>query len=299
MPRIVWLIGVGILGWAACDQVEPIRFTSEYVVESYQIAGEPLQPVWLTRTLPIDAVYVSDSVRVRGAQVRIALLDAQGAPERWYPYEEHADTSGYYVPVPLIREARVRPLRTYQLEVRMPDGTLLTAKTTVPDTFRVLEANLDSVRYQSEVRLELRMTRSEYPGRQAVYILTTEALEPTEENLTPFGQALYENGTFTLDELRVSGSTILNEANYTEAPDGTLRLRLPWFAVLFYGPNRFTISTLDDNLYDLIRTQSVQQGGSTLSPGEIPAVLEHVQGGRGVFGSYARVQYIFVVERQP
>ncbi|AEN73801.1 hypothetical protein Rhom172_1887 [Rhodothermus marinus SG0.5JP17-172] len=297
MPRALWLVLIGVLGWAACDQVEPVRFAPEYVVESYQIAGEPLQPVWLTRTLPIEAIYVPDSVRVRGAQVRIALLDEQGVPERWYPYEEHPDSPGYYVPAPLVREVRVRPLRTYRLEARMPDGALLTAETTVPDTFRVLGANLDAVRYQSEVRLELIMTRSEYPGRQAVYIITTEALEPTEENLTPFGRALYEDSTFTLEELRVSGSPILNEANYTELPDGTLRLQLPWLAVLFYGPNRVTISALDDNLYDLIRTQSVQQGGSTLSPGEIPAVLEHVEGGRGVFGSYARVQYTFVVAR--
>ncbi len=297
MPRIFWYILIGMFGWAGCDQVAPVSFTPEYVVESYQIAGEPLQPVWLTRTMPINAVYVPDSVRVRGAQVRIALLDAQGLPERWYPYEEHTDTPGYYVPIPLVRRARVQPLRTYRLEAQMPDGTLLTAETTVPDTFRVLGANLDSVRYQSEVRLELFMTRSEYPGRQAVYIITTEALEPTEENLTPLGRALYEDSTFTLEELRVSGSPILNEANYREMPDGTLRLRLPWLAVLFYGPNRVTISALDDNLYDLIRTQSVQQGGSTLSPGEIPAVLEHVSGGRGVFGSYARVQYTFIVGR--
>lgn len=297
MYRVIGLVLIGVLGWAACDQVTPSRFVPEYVVESYQIAGEPLQPVWLTRTLPITARYVPDSVRVRGARVRVALLDAQGMPERWYPYEEHPEAPGYYVPVPRVREVRVRPLRTYRLEVRMPDGTQLAAETTVPDTFRVLGVNLDSVRYRSEVRLELFMTRSEYPGRQAVYIITTEALEPTEENLTPLGRALYEDSTFTLDEMRVSGSPILNEAHYVETADGTLRLQLPWLAVLFYGPNRVTISALDDNLYDLIRTQSVQQGGSTLSPGEIPAVLEHVEGGRGVFGSYARVQYTFVVTR--
>ena len=41
-------------------------------------------------------------------------------------------------------------------------------------------------------------------------------------------------------------------------------------AIIFYGPNRIFANALDDNLYDYIRSQSIQQGGSTFSPGEIP-----------------------------
>jgi len=290
-----WLLG--LWGWTACDWVAPVQFSPEYVVESYQIANEPLQPVWLSRTLAIDGIYRIDSLAVRGAQVRVLLLDSQGKPEEAYDFEELTDVPGCYVPALAYRNVYVQPLRTYRLEARMPDGTLLTAETLVPDTFRIVGANLEAVRYQSEVRLELRITRSVYPGRQAVYIITTEALEPVEANLTPIGRALYEDSTFTLEELRVVNSNILNDANYTAQPDGTLLLRVPWLAIVFYGPNRITLNALDNNLYDLIRTQSVQQGGSTLSPGEIPPVLEYVRGGRGVFGSYARVQYTVVITR--
>jgi hypothetical protein len=290
-----WLLA--LWGWTACDWVTPVQFSPEYVVESYQIANEPLQPVWLSRTLAIDGIYRIDSLAVRGAQVRVLLLDSQGKPEEAYDFEELTDVPGCYVPALAYRNVYVQPLRTYRLEARMPDGTLLTAETLVPDTFRIVGANLEAVRYQSEVRLELRITRSVYPGRQAVYIITTEALEPVEANLTPIGRALYEDSTFTLEELRVINSNILNESNYTAQPDGTLLLRVPWLAIVFYGPNRITLNALDNNLYDLIRTQSVQQGGSTLSPGEIPPVLEHVRGGRGVFGSYARVQYTVVITR--
>ena len=50
-------------------------------------------------------------------------------------------------------------------------------------------------------------------------------------------------------------------------------------------------SAVDDNLFDFIRSQSVQQGGSTLAPGEIPNVLDHIEGGTGIFGSLARVSH--------
>lgn len=40
-------------------------------------------------------------------------------------------------------------------------------------------------------------------------------------------------------------------------------------------------------MYDFVRSESVQLGGSTLSPGEIQNVITHVEGGLGIFGSLA------------
>ena len=87
-----------------------------------------------------------------------------------------------------------------------------------------------------------------------------------------------------------------NEDNYDVNPDGTLTIRYPWLGITFYGPNRLIANALDDNLYDFIRSQSVQQGGSTFAPGEIPNPLARVNGAHGVFGSYARVSFdLFVI----
>ena len=47
-------------------------------------------------------------------------------------------------------------------------------------------------------------------------------------------------------------------------------------------------SLIDQNLYDYIRSESVQLGGSTLSPGEIQNVLTPIIGGVGIFGSMSR-----------
>ncbi len=61
--------------------------------------------------------------------------------------------------------------------------------------------------------------------------------------------------------------------------------------------NYYIANALDDNLYDYIRSQSIQQGGSTFSPGEIPNPLEHVVGAHGTFGSYARISFDLFVLR--
>ncbi len=47
--------------------------------------------------------------------------------------------------------------------------------------------------------------------------------------------------------------------------------------------------SLDPALQAFVQSQAVQRGGSTLSPGEIPNVTTNVEGGLGIFGSFARV----------
>ncbi|HYE57643.1 MAG TPA: DUF4249 domain-containing protein, partial [Rhodothermales bacterium] len=141
-----------------------------------------------------------------------------------------------------------------------------------------------------------------------IYLFTTESLltPPTLAEAVPFVRAFLdsdgdgrmdEDRDFTLDDLRLSSSPLLNEANYERNPDGTLTIRLPWIAVVFYGPNRLTVSAVDDNLNDFLRSANVQQGGGTSSPGEILNILDHVENGTGVFGSYARVSRDVFVAR--
>ena len=93
-----------------------------------------------------------------------------------------------------------------------------------------------------------------------------------------------------LEDVLVVESPPINEGNYEIQSDNTIDVKLPWLAVAFYGPTRTYISAIDQNLYDFIRSQDVQQGGSTLAPGEIPNVINRVDGATGLFGSYARVE---------
>ncbi len=287
------------LALSACDGAGPGDFEMDYVLEAYLIAGERLQPVRLSRTAPVNQRYDFTALAVRGASVRLSLLAADGSVETTYSIPDAPDEPGVYrVHDPGVR---VLPLRTYRLEITLPGtGERISAVTVVPDTFSVVAANAREVVFQSTAQLELTLTRSTSPGRQqSYYTFVTEALDAREEQLTPLAKAFFENqeGEVTLEDLRVSGSPVLNEANYDPNPDGTITIKYPWLAVAFFGPNRLFVNALDDNLYDYLRSQSVQQGGSTFSPGEIPNPIEHVEGARGVFGSYARVSYELVVLR--
>ena len=79
----------------------------------------------------------------------------------------------------------------------------------------------------------------------------------------------------------------MNESNFEISPDSSVILQYPWLAVAFFEENQIVANIIDDNIYDFVRSQSVQLGGSTLSPGEIPNILYNIEGGIGVFGSIA------------
>lgn len=294
----ILLVLFAVLIFSACDTGDPGMFEEEIVVEGYLVAGEPFEPIRLSRTLPVNQTYDFTAQAVQNAEVTVDLLDASGAVETSYAFRSSPDEPGVYRAVD--EQALAEPLRTYRLEATVSGSDRIRAETVVPDTFRVVQASADSLVYQSTQQLELRVTRSRVPGRDQSYIIfVTEALDAREEQLTPFAKAIFDNqeGDITIDELRVSGSPILNEANYDINTDGTLTIRVPWLAIVFYGPNRLTANALDDNLYDFIRSQSVQQGGSTFAPGEIPNVLERVNGARGIFGSYASATRDLFVNR--
>lgn len=282
-----------------CDTTGTEPPETQYVVEAYLIANEPLPPIRLTRTAALDQSYSYDSLAVRDAEVALVQLDADGAPVARYPYRPQRDTAGVYIP---FGSDRVVPLATYRLEATVEaTGQRITATTTVPDTFSVVDASARSVVYQSNQQLALTLTTSRYPGRdQAFYLFSTEALDAREDNLTPLLREVVDNaeGDIEIEDLRITSSPVLNEESYDRNPDGTLTIRLPWLAVAFYGPNRTTANAIDDNLYDFVRTQSAQQGGAGFTPGTIPNVIERVDGGTGVFGSLARQSYEVIIERR-
>ncbi len=284
-------IGVLLMTVFGCDLMDASRdtFEPEVIIESYQAAGEQLKPVFLSRTVPVDAVYDFDQHAITGAEVRVSRLDGDGSPVDVIAYVESDTLPGMYQAA---ESHTVRPLGTYRLDADVAElQAAVSAVTVVPDTFSLVSASVDTLRYLSSDQLELVITRSDYPGRQNIFLFEVLAMLPRVELLTPFAEALYrevlEDTDEGLDELISGSSPPLNEGNYDPNPDGTLTLRIPWFTFSFFGPNQLTANAIDDNLLDFYRSQFVQQGGSTFSPGEIPNVLERVSGGRGVFGSYS------------
>lgn len=291
MKRYSLFFGIMLLLLTGCEAYVQDDYQEKYVVESYQVALEPLAEVRLTKTAPVNDQLNLTANAVRGATVRVNLLRADGSIEQSLSYIE--GQGGYYAPSGY---HRVLPNRTYQLEVNVPNySPTIRAKTTIPDTLTVLSTNGSTFTYQQE-QLRLRMSPSINPSRKSYFIFTVEALAPSLSNLTSFYQQGYERNPDQIPPVRYS-SPILNEGNYQVNPDNSFEVDLPWLAVVYYGQNRGYVNAIDDNIYDFFRSQSVQLGGGVLSPGEIPNAIYHVENAIGVFGSYAHATHLFQVNR--
>ncbi len=265
-------------------------------MEAYLRAGAPLSSIRLSRTVDVDAAYDPNTNAVRGARVFVDRLAADSTVDETVAYAESDSTPGLYIPVD---SDTVRSQTTYQLRVETQEGTEIEATTTVPGPIAIVEAENTETVYQSEenpaftVAVDSRSNTAQGRGRQNVFTFTTTSLldfdrPETElrEQLTPFYRDGYDPEDDDIEDLRTTSSGLLNEGNFERNENGTITVDLPWLAVAFYGPNEAAVSVVDENYYDLLRSQQVQQGG--FAPGEIPNVIENVEGGTGVFGSYAR-----------
>jgi hypothetical protein len=277
-----------------CDLYQQDTYEERYVVESYLLAQRPLGTVKLSTTAPADQAYSFDRQAVSGANVSVTLTAEGSTPAQTVTYQEQSP--GIYEPSSV---HRVEPLGKYRLDISFPNSSdRIQAYTVVPDTFRAVSTNQDTVIYQSTEQIEIVTTPSFYPARQSIFVFNVLSLDPTESNLTPF-YADAVSGDANVEDFVSNSSGIINEENYDRNPDGTLTLRIPWIGVAFYEENELVANAIDDNLYDFVRSQSVQLGGSTQSPGEIQNAIYNIDGAIGVFGSIAADTVQAFIKRPP
>ncbi len=295
-------------GAGGCDSLSPGDYEEQVVVSAVLVAGRPLPPIILTRTSPIDEVYEPDRLRIAGATITVSLLAADGAVEAAYAYVQNGDL--LYLPVNA-REAVVQGGRRYRFEAAVPGfPEPVRAETLVPTAFEVVEAPSDTLAYQDAAEPQgpgVRVTPSLFGDRPTAYLFSVRALAPdsfaldAEGNytrtfqpgrfgLTPFADDLVADRDVDPGDFVTGSSPILNESDSQQNPDGTLTIRVPWLAVSYYGPQRFTATALDDALVDFLQSQAIQFIPTTTSPGEIPEVVTNVENGLGVFGAVAQVE---------
>jgi hypothetical protein len=291
---ILMLISLAIV-LVSCEITNQDEYTEYVVVEAYAVANRPLPHVQVSKTTPVVEFYDAANNVLMLAIVQITLLDENGGDEMVFPYRFSLTDGGVFVPVNT--EYIVEPRRSYRLDVTFNDRSeVIRAVTTVPDTFDVISEVPERVVYQSENQLEITISQAQRLGSQNIFVFSSVALEPEEQNLTPFYKASVEDEDLELEDVIITSSGLINEGNFDLNPDGTITLRFPWIGVAFYGENLVVTSLVDRNINDLIRSQQVQLGGSTLSPGEIPNLIYNVEGGIGVFGSISTdtVKTVFV-----
>lgn len=203
-------------------------------------------------------------------------------------------TSGIYGPVDTLKT--VQPLTRYRLKAQVQGKPEITATTLVPDRFETVGLNNTRIKYQSTEQFEIDITLSSYPGRQNIYIFSIETLDPENAEFTPFYADVVDEKDRA--DFYLNSSGIVLEGNYeVDRTRNLLKIKLPWLGIAFYGPNRITANVIDDAMYDYIRTRDVQQGGSTLSPGDINNIKTNIVNGTGVFGSYAKSSVEIFVEQ--
>ena len=302
MKRLFSLTLLLVVGLLGCDTTTH-RPESKIVVEAYLQGGAPMDTIQLTRSVGIDDLYLPRETAVTGATVEVRRLTDDGTPAETILFTE--TETGLYAPRPS-PPPTVQPCASYKLLVNTSSGTKVRATTTVPDTISIVETKNEEVVYQGPDRPAFTISSPQNTrDGQAVLVLTTTSLRDfskpdsaLQERLTPFYKEDYDPENDSIETFRTTSSGILNEANFSRDEQGRITTPLPWISVAFYGPNESAVHIIDDNLYDLFRSQQAQSPGvGGLGPGEIPNVIEHVEGGTGVFGSYVRDRRAITIER--
>ena len=273
-----------LLGMTGCDIYEQDTYQELVVLESYAVAGRPLPDVRLSTTSPVNEVYTFEDVALNDATVLVTRLSENGDVVDEFPYQ--LDSSGIYKAVDqtTLIEAGAR----YKIDVQFDSRSdQLVAETVIPQQFEILSEVEDSYVYQSEEQLEILLTATESNAAQNVYVFNTLTLEPDPENLTPFYSDAVDGDDTEIEDFLNNSSGLINEGNFEINDDQTILLRFPWIGVAFFGENAVVTNSVDGNLADLVRSEELQLGGSTLPPGEIPNLIYNVEGGIGVFGSIA------------
>lgn len=286
--RYLTFISLFILLLTGCDSYDQDTYREYVVVESYAVANDTLPEVNVFTTSPADEQYLARESVITNANVQIVLLDENGNDEEVfnYVYSPGEDTSYVYKPIDTTH--RVLPTRTYRLDVNFDDRPeIIQATTTVPDDFTIINEVPVSIPYQSPDQLELTLSPTEKTQPQNVFVFSSVALHVRVDNMTPFYRASVDEDGVEVSDFKINSSGLINEGNFEENPDGTITLQFPWIGVAFYGETLIVTQSVDKNIVDLVRSQQVQLGGSTLSPGEIPNPIYQTEGGIGVFGSLA------------
>lgn len=278
----LYLLLLLFLIFAACEQYNQDSYKEYVVVESYAVTNDSLPSVFVRTTGRADQEYNNSDLVLDDADVQIVLLDENGADDEVFEYVFSSEKEKY---IPVDQNHRMLPTKTYRLDVSFNDRPeVVQASTTVPDDFEIINQIPETIVYQGS-QLQLVLSATEKTQLQNIFVFTAIALHARLDNMTPFYFAALEEDGVKVSDFQTNSSGLINEDNFTLNEDGTITLKYPWLGIAFYGETRIVTQSVDKNIADLVRSQDVQLGGSTLSPGEIPNIIYNVEGGIGVFGS--------------
>ena len=270
------------------------------VVDAVLIVDAPLPPVVLRHTVAPGHSYSAAATALKDAAVSIHRGDAV------FNYRGDPSRPGHYLPpddAPV-----VEPSRRYELRVTTGDDRAVRAQTQTPARIRIHELRL----LADDLETELRRLRLFAEVGDAVYEAEENLLEYDEgvlvaqiqddsavsyqarlANLEHSSPLLFDDewiADFDDFELeRVETSPLLSLANG--------EFYLPWDGIYYAGRYKVTLFAVDQNWFDLVRTDNVDsERGSGEAGQSFQRPLFHIENGIGLFASAAVDSFGFSVQ---
>jgi len=260
------------------------------VVDAILIVDAPLPPVVLRRTVAPGHSYSAVATALEGASVSIQRGDAM------FNYRPDPSRAGHYLPpddAPV-----VEPNGLYELRVTTGDGLTVRAQTQTPARIRIDELRL----LEDDLETELRRLRLFAEVGDAVYQAAENQLEYDKGVLIAQFQ---DDGPAVSYQVRLANlersSPLLFDDDWIEdledfelervetSPLLSLasgELYLPWAGIYYAGRYKVTLFAVDQNWFDLVRTDNVDaERGSGEAGQSFQRPLFHVENGIGLFAS--------------
>ena len=270
------------------------------VVDAILIVDAPLPPVVLRRTVAPGHSYSAVATALEGASVSIQRGDAM------FNYRPDPSRAGHYLPpddAPV-----VEPNGLYELRVTTGDGLTVRAQTQTPARIRIDELRL----LEDDLETELRRLRLFAEVGDAVYQAAENQLEYDKGVLIAQFQ---DDGPAVSYQVRLanlehSSSLLFDDEWIEDLEDFELErvetspllslasgeFYLPWAGIYYAGRYKVTLFAVDQNWFDLVRTDNVDaERGSGEAGQSFQRPLFHVENGIGLFASAAVDSFGFSV----
>ena len=232
MKNIISVFAILISG--CTSPADPYTYREEIVVKAALYAGEGIDSIKISKTVPLDQAYDIQSAGVTNAVVEIqsgtgeitALSPVHGKP-------------GTYSDSLFI----IKPNTTYFLTVNVPGFEKITGKTTTPDVFTQLTQNKNNFSFSADAlnKDSLVVSWNEVANNN-FYLVSTTYIGPDSSAIEISKENDDEPGTKEDQKTR---------SIYTKQT----RFRAVGFFHKYYGSFRMTVTAMDINLFNYSNTQ--------------------------------------------
>jgi hypothetical protein len=267
------LLAIALTG--CTEPTQPDKYSRKLVISAFLIAEQPIDSVFITRTAGISEYYDPALLAITDAVVQITLVDTvnSSANVTYTLLHDAANPGRYY------SSATILPLRTYLLSVNAPGYPLVSGRTSVPDTFSIVNRDEipDTVLFDpNSAAYTLRWNS----GRNNFgYVISVTSVD-TDANYIP-------------DDWHGSGDEKPDRSSSGFIMPNNNSIAIPWLAISYYGRNDIVIEAVDSNYFEFLRQYVVSQGP------EIRQIRYNLTNGAGVFGSSARAYNCFSIYVKP